>query len=107
MGGAAPWQARPVTDPVAPEPMTEDYRAGDAGDVDGLDIRSRSLLQLTAGLIQAIRADDREEFCVQTQMGVAFFTQREVVELLGTHLKTLLNEEEATRLYAWMLGFSW
>lgn len=65
-----------------------------------------SAFQLAAALTAAIRANDAEEFRLQTQMGIAHQGTAVVAEILSKHLPALLPEAEADRMMAWMLGCS-
>jgi hypothetical protein len=67
-----------------------------------LDLKSKS--QLLRHLAAAIRSDDREEFCTQTQMGVAFFDQQTVADIINRELPLVLDTKYIPRLLQFMVG---
>lgn len=67
-----------------------------------LDTTSKT--QLLRHLAAAVRNDDRDEFCTQTQMGVAFFDQQTVADLLNRELPLVLDVKYIPRLLQFMVG---
>ena len=65
-----------------------------------------SLLQCSAQLIRAVKANDVEEFKTECQIGVTHFDQVTVAELLDQGIPAFLTEEERDRMIAWTLGVS-
>lgn len=67
-----------------------------------LDTSSKT--QLLRHLAAAVRNNDHEEFCTQTQMGVAYFDQQIVADILNRELPLVLDAKYIPRLLKFMVG---
>jgi len=67
-----------------------------------LDASSKT--QLLRHLAAAVRNDDRDEFCAQTQMGVAYLDQQTVADLINQQLPLVLDSQYIPRLLKFMVG---
>ena len=67
-----------------------------------LNVQSQK--QLLQHLAAAVRNDDLEEFCTQTQMGIAYFDEETVSSIINEQLPLVLDVHFIPRLLQFMTG---
>jgi len=67
-------------------------------------LSAQSQKELLQHLAAAVRNDNHEEFCLQTQMGVAYFDQEAVASIINEKLPLILDVKYIPRLLQFMTG---